>query len=135
MIVIYTDGSARQKGKLWIGAYAYAIYHNGKAIYQASLNLTPAAVNLCELTAVAHALYTSMKLYPDEPVQIYTDSQYVIDGVSNPLHVKTNKKCWALIQQLMVNRDIKFFHVKSHHTDVRNNHVDHLAKSKLRSQF
>ena len=135
MIVIYTDGSARKKGKLWVGAYAYAIYRNGKAVYQASLNLIPAAANLCELTAVAHALYTSMKLYPDEPIQICTDSQYVIDGVSNPLHVKTNKKCWALVRQLMVNRDIRFFHVKSHHKDVRNNHVDRLARFKLRSQF
>lgn len=135
MIVIYTDGSARQKDKLWVGAYAYAIYRNGKAIYQASLNLIPATVNLCELTAVSHALYTSMKLYPDEPIQIYTDSQYVINGLPNPLHVKTNKKGWILTQQLMVNRDIQFFHVQSHHTDFRNKHVDQLAKSKLRSQF
>lgn len=135
MIVIYTDGSARRKSDQWIGAYAYELYCGGKAIYQKSMNLIPATINLCELMAVINALYTCNQLYPNQAIQIYTDSQYVAGGFKHPLQMKTNQTSWQALFQLTLNRPVEIFHVKSHHTDYRNNHVDRLARAKLRSQF
>lgn len=135
MIVIYTDGSARASNHTWIGAYAYSIYRNGKSIYQESKAIKPATVNFCELLAAANAIHTCVRLFPDEDIQLYTDSQYVITGSANPASNKKNKQGWSLWQSLVLNRNIQLFHVKGHDKDVRNKHVDTLAKSMLRSQF
>lgn len=135
MIFVYTDGSARQKDKDWIGAYAYAIYYANKAICQLSRNVIPATVNMCELLAVAHGIYECRNRYPNEPITVITDSQYVVNGFSHPLTVKTNKDAWKLLNDIKQNHDVNIKHVVAHSKDVRNKHVDLLAKTKLRSQF
>lgn len=135
MLEVYTDGSSRHNGEKWIGAYAYAIYKDGKAIYQSSKNLIGGTVNMCELIAVANAIHTSLTLYPNDNILIKSDSKYVLTGILSPLSMKTNKKGWNLIHQLIQNQNVKFDKVKAHEDDIYNNHVDKLAKEKLREYF
>ena len=142
---MYTDGSSGQESSgqkcKWIGAYAYTIYNNDKLMYQSNANLIPAKISLCELMAVARALYTCIKLYPNQPIRVYTDSQYVISGSEHPSEVKTNRECWKVFSRIVGNRNIRFFHVKSHQGNSQNKHcrrnadVHRLAKEKLRSWF
>lgn len=135
MITIYTDGSARQKDGVWVGAYAFALYRDGKALYQESKVVVPATVNVCELLAITDAIHTCQAKYPNEELEIYSDSQYAVNGFKSPLAIKTNKPYWQLLNNIKCNLPITIEHVKGHDQDVKNKHVDSLAKSKLRSQF
>ena len=111
------------------------MYRNNKAISQYSVNLTPATVNICELVAVTHAIYDAIRLYPSEKIVIYTDSQYVVNGSKSALSMKTNKEAWKLFYDISLNQNLEIHHVKAHDKDVRNKHVDSLAKEKLREMF
>lgn len=103
-----------------------------KSKYQKSVNIVPATVNACELLAVADAIHYWANNCGQEPLEIRTDSLYVINGWKNPESNKKNKDIWKLISELKRNQNIQITHVKAHQSEIYNNHVDKLAKTKLR---
>lgn len=141
MLEIYTTGNARQSGTKWIGAYAYSIYKDNKAITQYSCVLTPATQNLSELMAFAHVLHTIHNNYPNEEINLHTKSMYLIGGVEKCNKMKSNKDAWALISKLYNAANMTIRHISD--TSVTNNekhksrmkHIDVLAKQKLKSAY
>lgn len=135
MIKIYVDGSGRMTADEKIGAYAFNIYQDDKSIYQSSSALNPGTVSTAELTGVINAIFVAQKMYPEETLTIYTDSQYVVNLSSHPRKVKTNKQLWELYAKITDTCTVKIEHVKGHSDNSFNAHVHSLAKKKLKEQF
>lgn len=132
---IYTSGSARQKNDKWIGSYAFTIYHQDKALYQLSTAVQPATQNESELLSVTHAIHQAHQLYPDKPIRIITGSQYVFGGCKQVTKIKTNQHLWQIFNQLYDSEKIKMDFVPKKERKSKENHVNMLAKMKLKTKF
>jgi ribonuclease HI len=125
---IYTDGSNSPKGS----GYATIIVENPVIEYYGPVEGTN---NYCELYAISVGI-----LNTTGPINIYSDSQYSIDALTiqakdwasnnwinkgNPI---ANKDIISYTYDLLVDRDVKFYHVKAHGTSELNNRADYLAK-------
>ncbi len=133
---IYTDGAClRNPGP---GGWAVNIIHNNKSKKQISGGEPSTTNNRMELTAVIKAL----KFIPSQStLAIYTDSQYVINGIntwiinwkrskwigSNKKEVK-NKDLWIELDLLIKDFHISWNWVKGHSGDINNEEVDRLAR-------
>ena len=140
MIKIYTDGSCiGNPGK---GGWAAIIFKNNeKKNLKGSKDLT--TNNQMELTATIKALeYISTK----DKIQIYTDSKYVKQGITEWIknwknnNWKTASKqnvknvdLWKELDNLSSNFDIKWTWVKGHSDVTYNNEVDELARNAAES--
>ena len=131
-IIIYTDGSAR--GNPGPGGYGVVmLYGSHKKEMSQGYRLT--TNNRMELLAVIRALESIKK--NELPIQIYSDSQYVINTVQKGwLHNwirtdfkggKKNKDLWLQYHQLSKKLTIEFTWVKGHASNVYNNRCDILA--------
>jgi len=135
MIIIYTDGSClKNPGN---GGWAAIINENNeiKKISGSEKNTTN---NRMELLAPINAL-KGMK--PGLEIQIYTDSQYVKNGITDWINNwvgnnwKTSKKedvknkdLWIELYELNKSLNIKWNWVKAHNGNLLNDEVDLLAK-------
>ena len=136
MIKIYTDGSCLvNPGN---GGWAAIIINNGKKIKikGSKKNTTN---NQMELLAPIMAL---KKIPKGSKVQIYTDSKYVKNGITEWIYnwkkngwktkdkkdVK-NKNLWTQLDDLSMAFEIEWSWVKAHSTDRLNNEVDLLART------
>lgn len=130
MITIYTDGSS--KGNPGPGGWAAII--DGKEIGGGERQTTN---NRMELTAVIEALKQSAG-----PATIYSDSQYVIKGITEWIHnwIKKgwknsqkepvmNQDLWVKLYDLVQGRDITWKYVKGHSGDKYNERCDEIATS------
>ena len=123
MIKIYTDGSClNNPGN---GGWAAIININNK-IEKISGSVKDTTNNKMELTAPIKALQT---IKENQPIEIYTDSQYVRLGITEWVHkwVK-NKELWIQLYELNKSNDIKWIWVKAHSGNILNEEVDLLAK-------
>lgn len=136
MITVYTDGSSR-KSDHWIGVYAIVVYKDNELVYEYSEAITPCTNNAAELTAVLKAIHYCTNTYPDEPLQIYTDSRYVLNGNKRTKETMfdTNTKLWELYYNFKEKVNFTIDYVKAHNTSEGNNHVDELARTTLRKCF
>ena len=135
MIKIYTDGSCI--GNPGPGGWAAIILNNNKqnTICGGKKNTTN---NQMELMAAIRALtFFSRK----QKIRIYTDSNYVKEGITNWIKVwkknnwkTTNKKkvknieLWIKLNNLSNFHEIEWKWVKAHSGDPLNDMVDKLAK-------
>ena len=135
MIKIYTDGSC--VGNPGPGGWA-AIILNGNKQSIISGKKKNTTNNQMELMAAIKALVFLKK---KQKIRIYTDSNYVKEGITNWIKVweknnwKTaNKKkvknveLWIKLNTLSNFHDIEWQWVKGHSGDPMNNMVDKLAK-------
>ena len=139
MIKIYTDGSCyKNPGP---GGWAAIILkdNNQKIISGKQKNTTN---NQMELTAAIKALeYFSQK----QEVVIFTDSNYVKEGITNWIKVwkkkdwKNSKKkpvknidLWKKLEELDNFHKVKWKWVKAHSNNLLNNLVDRLAKKSVK---
>jgi len=135
MIKIYTDGSClNNPGN---GGWAAIINFNNE-IKKISGSVKDTTNNKMELMAPIQALQT---IKERQPIEIYTDSQYVRLGITDWVHkwlknnwltskkepVK-NKELWIQLYELNKSHDIKWIWVKAHAGNVLNEEVDLLAK-------
>ena len=135
MIKIYTDGSClNNPGN---GGWAAIININDK-IKKIAGSVKDTTNNKMELMAPIKAL---QKIKEQQPIEIYTDSQYVRLGITDWIHkwVKNNwlttkkepvknKELWIQLYELNKFHKIKWIWVKAHAGNILNEEVDLLAK-------
>ena len=135
MIKIYTDGSClKNPGN---GGWAAILNINNK-IKRISGSVKDTTNNKMELMAPIKALQEVKK---QQPIEIYTDSQYVKLGITDWIHkwIKNNwqtskkedvknKDLWIELYDLNNSFNIKWNWIKAHSGNVLNEEVDLLAK-------
>ena len=135
MIKIYTDGSClKNPGN---GGWAAILNINNK-IKRISGSVKDTTNNKMELMAPIKAL---QEVKEQQPIEIYTDSQYVKLGITDWIHkwIKNNwqtskkepvknKELWIELYELTKSYEIKWIWVKAHAGNILNEEVDLLAK-------
>ena len=135
MITIYTDGSClTNPGN---GGWA-AIISDGKETKKISGSEKNTTNNRMELLAPINAL---KEVNPDIEIKIYTDSQYVKNGITEWINTwlannwKTSKKedvknkdLWIELYNLNKSLNVQWNWVKAHDGNPLNEEVDLLAK-------
>jgi ribonuclease HI len=131
MIMIYTDGAA--KGNPGPGGYGAVLkFGNHRKELAEGFRLT--TNNRMELLAVIRALQSLTMT--DYPVQIYSDSKYVVDSVEKGwlwgwqkkgFKDKKNPDLWLRYIPLHLKYKPKFIWVKGHAGNVENERCDQLA--------
>mgnify|MGYP003690945345 FL=1 len=135
MIKIYTDGSClKNPGN---GGWA-AIININDEIIKISGSDKNTTNNKMELMAPIKAL---QEIKEPQPIEIYTDSQYVKLGITDWVHkwIKNNwltskkepvknKELWMQLYELNKSHEIKWIWVKAHAGNTLNEEVDLLAK-------
>ena len=135
MIKIYTDGSClKNPGN---GGWA-AIININDEIKKISGSVKDTTNNKMELMAPIKAL---QEIKEQQPIEIYTDSQYVKLGITNWVlkWIKNNwltskkepvknKELWMQLYELNKSHEIKWIWVKAHAGNILNEEVDLLAK-------
>ncbi len=140
-ILIYSDGScSNNQSKENFGGYgAVLIYKdNVKEIYGGEKNTTN---NIMEMTAVIKSLEALKN--KNIPVEVYSDSAYIVNCINNKWYVNWRKNGWKtskkdpvenkelwekmlfLIDSLL---DFKIIKVKGHAGDTYNELADELAR-------
>jgi len=136
-IIIYTDGACQNNPGP--GGWAAVLLYKGhkKTISGYSPSTTN---NIMELTACIEALNTVKK---DYPITIYSDSKYVISGITEwiknwkPRWVKAdgkpvlNKQYWIELDSLSSKFQITWKWVKGHSGDEYNELADQLAVAEI----
>ena len=140
MITIYTDGSClNNPGN---GGWA-AIININNDVKKISGSVKDTTNNKMELMAPIKAL---QEIKEKQPIEIYTDSQYVRLGITDWVHkwIKNNwqtskkepvknKELWIQLYELTNSFDIKWIWVKAHAGNILNEEVDLLAKQAAES--
>lgn len=130
VIKIYADGACRgNQFKENIGGYGIImIYGNYKKEFKnAFKNVTN---NQMELLSVITAL-KMLKQY-DIPIEVYSDSQYVVNTINLNWKKNANKDLWEELYNILGKiKDIKFIKVKGHSDDPLNNRADELANEAM----
>jgi ribonuclease HI len=135
-ITIYTDGGARYNPGP--GGYGIVIVYDDKQEeYSGGFRLT--TNNRMELTACIVAL---QKLkYRDKPISLFSDSSYVVNGITRGWArnwrkkgwIKSDKQpainpdLWGMLLDLIEQLDITFHWVKGHSGNPLNERCDELA--------
>ena len=141
-VEIYTDGAC--SGNPGAGGWGAILRCQGveKELSGGEANTTN---NRMELTAVIEALKALKK--PCKIV-LYTDSRYVMDGITKWLpnwqingwrtaNKKTpvkNVDLWQTLESLLKNHQIKWVWVKGHNGHLENERVDELARNQAKSR-
>lgn len=134
-IIIYTDGGCR--GNPGIGGWGVWLRYgeHDKKLSGAEIETTN---NRMELTAAIRALEALKN--PNIPVELYTDSKYVMTGINEWIHnwktkgwktagkkpVK-NADLWQALDTLNQQFDVHWHWVKGHSGDPGNEMADELA--------
>lgn len=123
MIEVYTDGgysSTRDQG-----GWAFVVVAEGEKIHQAFDAVPETTNNRMEIDGVYYAIRWLLEhdANPEEVV-IYTDSMYVIGGLSGN-KMKKNLDLWELMWEL--NNPFTLKHVKGHAGNKWNDYCDVLA--------
>lgn len=131
MITIYTDGAA--KGNPGPGGYG-AVLKFGNHRKELSEGFRLTTNNRMELLAVIRALQALTMT--DYPVQIYSDSKYVVDAIEKGwlwgwqkkgFKDKKNPDLWLRYIPLHLKYKPKFIWVKGHAGNIENERCDQLA--------
>ncbi len=138
-VIIYTDGAC--SGNPGPGGWAAILRwrDSEKELSGASAATTN---NVMELTAVVRALEA---LKRPMRVVLYTDSRYVMDGITRWIHTwkhngwKTadqqpvkNAELWQQLDAAVACHDIEWCWVKGHSGQLENTRVDRLARAAIR---
>ena len=132
-IIIYTDGSSR--GNPGPGGYGIVMQKNGtNYIKEFSEGYRKTTNNRMELLAVIVALEKLKKL--NQKVHVYTDSKYVSESVEKKwvntwekksFKNKKNPDLWIRFLKTFREHEVRFFWVKGHNNNPRNERCDELA--------
>ena len=142
-IEAYCDGASRRNGSPdAIGAWGYTMSYKGK-VKEDCAAIKGITNNQGELMAVIHCL-SAIKT-TDIPINIYLDSAYVLNGITDWIHnwklnnwISSNKKpvqnkeLWQELDRLVsLQSDIQFIKVKGHSNNEGNNRADALCNEAM----
>ncbi len=131
-INIYTDGSSR--GNPGRGGYGVVLL-SGHHKKELSKGFRLTTNNRMEIMAVIAGLQSLKN--KDLPINIYSDSQYVVNTIEKgwlkgwlktDFKGKKNKDLWKLYDAITQGMKIRFVWVKGHADNPLNNRCDELAK-------
>ena len=145
MIKVSTDGSCRANGSAnAVGGWAFAIVREDELIYAARGMVFGTTNNQMELEAVKRAIkwIGTGSEFRNEQVEIYTDSAYIQNCVSQKWYVNwqkngwvntkkepvKNREYWEILIPYFTNERFSFLKVKGHNGDKWNEYVDELAQ-------
>lgn len=125
-ITVYTDGSALNNGSSDSGCgWACKLIYRGREKMKSGGDKGKTN-NFMETTAVLQAMRAIMD--KSIPVEVYSDSKYVVETLNGNFQIKKNFELW---QELMAEKerfaDIRFIWVKGHDKDKHNIEVDKMA--------
>ncbi|MHB1692599.1 MAG: ribonuclease H family protein [bacterium] len=146
-IQIYTDGAC--SGNPGPGAYAFIILKPCKVKELQYSGFYPRTTNIeMEITAAARALFevsliikSSDNYNSSTPVELYSDSKYVTDGISSWMHSWAkngwkkeiaHKKIWQNIYEICRCINVKTIWVKGHADNKYNNKCDKIATNLIK---
>jgi len=146
-IAIYSDGACR--GNPGPGSWAFVAQNKSGEVLQKASGVSELTTNnRMELQGAIEGLAyldTISEIY--NKVIFYTDSRYVVDGISSWVKgwkargwKKADKKTpenveqWKLLDELAQKRDVKFVWVKGHSGHPQNELCDQLANEALDAQ-
>lgn len=137
-VEIFTDGAC--SGNPGPGGYGVILRHS-RHRKELSGYLAQATNNMMELTAAIEALRL---LKEPCSVTLYTDSKYLVDGITNYIHrweqngwvtsdrspVK-NRELWQALQEEARRHEITWRWVRAHDGHRENERADHLARKAI----
>ena len=85
------------------------------------------------MSSVHRSKSLSLLHHADAEFHVYTDSEYLINGFYGKSKNKKNWNIWTHINETGAERIIKFFKVKSHSGDLKNEIVDDLARQVVKN--
>lgn len=125
-ITVYTDGSALNNGSPDSGCgWACKLIYKGHELMKSGSNKGKTN-NQMEMTAVLEA----MRSITDKsiPVELFSDSKYVVETLKGNYKIKKNVNLWnAILAEKKEFADIKFLWVKGHDKNRHNIEVDKQA--------
>ena len=125
-ITVYTDGSALNNGSPDSGCgWACKLIYGSRELMKSGGNVGKTN-NQMEMTAVLEA----MRSITDKsiPVEIFSDSKYVVETLKGNYKIKKNVDLWnAILTEKEKFEDIKFLCVKGHDKNRHNIEVDKRA--------
>lgn len=131
VIRIYADGACRgnnAEGRQ-PGAYGVVLLYGNnrkelKGVFKKTTN------NRMEIMAAIKGLKALKRC--DIPVEIYSDSQYLVSTMNEHWEKKTNLDYWKeLYSELARFKEVRFIKVKGHSDNENNNRADALANEAL----
>ncbi len=130
-ITVYTDGSALNNGSSDSGCgWACKLIYRGYEKMNSGSDKGKTN-NQMEMTAVIEA----MRSITDKsiPVEVYSDSKYVVETLNGNYQIKKYIELWDLIMEETEKfKEIKFMWVKGHDKNRHNNDVDRRAVEEAR---
>lgn len=122
MLKIYTDGAySSSRGQ---GGWSYIIIHNDTILLKKFFGEKNTTNNRMEVTAVLNAIKDTYKL--NIPIEIYSDSMYVIGTLTKNWKRNKNHDLWKLFDSYNLKNYV-FKYVKGHSDNDYNNLCDYLA--------
>lgn len=138
-IIIYTDGAA--KGNPGSAGWG-VIFLSGDKVHEIGGHVEHATNNQMELTAVIESLKHLKKYKKEDPIEIFSDSKYVILGITEWIFgwMKNNwrnaakkpvmnRSLWEELYTLNEELKPKWVYVKGHNEDKYNERADIIATS------
>lgn len=130
-IIVYTDGSALRNGDLNSGCgWACKLMYRGHAKMKSGHDVGKTN-NQMEMIAVLMAMRSITD--PSIPVEVRSDSDYVVSTMNGQYQIRRNRDLWdLLLEERERFRDIRFVWVKGHDSDRHNLEVDQRAVEESR---
>ena len=132
-IKIYTDGACtNNQSNENKGGYGAILFKQGEQPLTLNGGFRNTTNNRMELKAAIEAL---KRIHSSSPVTVYSDSQYVVKGITEWIpnwiakgKIEKNGDVWMeLYKIVMTFRDIQYMHVKGHNGNIYNEEADRLA--------
>ena len=132
-INIYTDGAcSNNQSNENKGGYGAILFKQGEQPLTLNGGFRNTTNNRMELKAAIDAL---KRIHSSSPVTVYSDSQYVVKGITEWIpnwiakgKIEKNGDLWMeLYKIVMTFQDIQFMHVKGHNGNIYNEEADRLA--------
>jgi ribonuclease HI len=136
---LYTDGAC--VGNPGPGGWGVAIYFQDGSVHEMGASAPATTNNRMEMQAAIAALEFLAATQPQESVTLYTDSEYLINGITKWIKGwkrkgwKTsqgqsvlNQDLWEILDRLN-HRGINWQHVRGHNGNVGNERCDEIARA------
>jgi ribonuclease HI len=136
---LYTDGAC--VGNPGPGGWGVAIYFQDGSVHEMGASAPATTNNRMEMQAAIAALEFLAATQPQESVTLYTDSEYLINGITKWIkgwkrkgwktsqgQAVLNQDLWEILDGLN-HRGINWQHVRGHNGNVGNERCDEIARA------